>query len=141
MLSAYVLEIYETFMNEMMSEICFKISEWSGCRKWVGCKGNQIGQHTWAHGLLHVRLLCLKFPTIKRFKITSREVNNRFYKKSKHITENTQMANKHLNRCTTFIIIKEMQIQLGNILHLKLGKNDKSDSAQCWQGHRKQIYS
>lgn len=68
-------------------------------------------------------------------------MNDHFYKKSKHVTENTQMANKHLNKCTTFIIIKEMQIQLGNILHLKLGKNDKSDSAQCWQGHRKQIYS
>lgn len=56
-------------MNEMMSEICFKISEWSGCREWVGCERNQIGQHRWAHGLLHVHLLCLKFPTIKRFKI------------------------------------------------------------------------
>lgn len=36
------------------------------------------------------------------------------------------MANKHLNRCTTFIIIKEVQIQLGTTLHLKLGQNGKS---------------
>lgn len=69
LLSPYVLEIYmETFMNEMMSGICFNISEYSGNREWVGCEGNQTGQHRWAHGLLYSPSLCLKFPTIKRFK-------------------------------------------------------------------------
>lgn len=49
------------------------------------------------------------------------------------IKEETQMANKHLQRCSTSV--KSQLKQLYNILHTSDWQNFKSVSSKHWQGY------
>ena len=110
--------------KETISKVKRQPSEWENIR----------ANETTDKGLISkIYKQLIQFNTRKTNPITKwgKDLNRHFSK------EDTHMANKHMKRCSTLLIIREMQIKTTVRYHFTLGRMaiiKKSTNNKCWRG-------
>ena len=124
-----------------------KINRWDLMRLQSFCKAKDIVKETkwqpieWEKNLyqLHIRDLISKvYKELK--KLDTRESNNPIKKWGTELNktfsiEEYRIAEKHLRKCSTSLLIREMEIKTTLRFHLtpvRLAKIQNSDDNKCW---------
>ena len=70
-------------------------------------------------------------------KLNNKEINNLIKNGPERLHQDVQMAHKHMKRCSTSYIIREMQIKTVMRYHyafIRLAKIQNTDTTKLWQG-------
>ena len=95
-------------------------------------------EKTFAKNTSDKELLSKIYKEHWKLKKKTQPINKWAIDMNRHFTkEDRQMANKHMKRCSTLYVIREMQIKTTMKYHyipIRMAKTQNTDNTKCWWG-------